>query len=105
MEGQGKNSDMLVRRREFPSLGPYVAPRTPIEQQLVEIFRNALGMDQVSITDDFEELGGDSLIAASICIDIEKAFAIGVPIASLERSPTIERLAPRVEELIYRRKE
>jgi acyl carrier protein len=103
--GRNKDSAMLVRRREFPALGPYVAPRTPTEQQLVEIFRNALGMDQVSITDDFEELGGDSLIAASISMDIEKIFAIAVPIASLERSPTIERLAPRIEDLICRRKE
>jgi hypothetical protein len=26
---------------------------------------NALGMDKVSVTDDFEELGGDSLIAVT----------------------------------------
>jgi len=90
---------MLVLRREFPLLGPYVAPRTPTERKLAEIFCEALSMDQVSITDDFELLGGDSLIAASICIDVEKAFGVAVPIASLVHSPTIEKLAPRVDEL------
>jgi acyl carrier protein len=98
---QGRdNSSILVPRREFRSLGAYIAPRTPTEHKLAEIFCSALHMDQVSIRDDFEELGGDSLIAASILMDIEKAFAIAVPVASLGRSPTIEQLAPVIEELI-----
>jgi acyl carrier protein len=61
-------------------------------------------MDQVSVTDDFEELGGDSLIALTICADIEKICAVSVSIEILERSPTIEQLAPRINELISRRK-
>jgi acyl carrier protein len=93
---------MLVRRQEFPLLGAYVAPRTSTEQKLAEIFCRALGMDQVSITDDFEQLGGDSLLAMSICTDIEKKFTISVPIATLLRSPTIEQLAPRIDELVSR---
>ena len=97
------DSDSLVLRREFPLLGAYVAPRTPTEHKLAEIFCRALGMDEVSIADDFEELGGDSLLAASICVDIEKAFAIEVPLASLARSPTIEQLAPRIDELVCKR--
>jgi acyl carrier protein len=103
-QGRGKNSSGLVLRQEFPLLGAYVAPRTPTERKLAEIFCSALGMDEVSITDDFEELGGDSLIAVSICADIEEAFAIAVPIASLVRSPTIELLAPKINELVSKRK-
>lgn len=103
-QGQN-NSRMLVPRREFQSLGAYIAPRTPTEQKLAEIFCSALGMDQVSIRDDFEELGGDSLIAASILMDIEKAFAIAAPTASLARSPTVEQLAPVIDELIRKAKE
>jgi acyl carrier protein len=103
-QGAGKNSDMLVLRQEFPLLGPYVAPRTPTEHKLAEIFCSVLGMDEVSVTDDFEELGGDSLVAASICTDIEGAFAIVVPIAYVMRSPTIEQLAPRIDELVSKHK-
>ena len=98
---QGRdNSSMLVPRREFQSLGAYIAPRTPTEHKLADIFCDAFGMDQVSIGDDFEELGGDSLIAARILLDIERAFAISAPTASLARSPTIEQLAPVIDELI-----
>jgi acyl carrier protein len=94
------NSSALVQRREFRSLGGYVAPRTPTEHKLADIFCSALGLDQVSIRDDFEELGGDSLIAAVILMGIEKAFAIAAPVDSLAFSPTIEQLAPVVNELI-----
>ena len=100
----GSNTDLIVLRRHFPSLGAYVAPRTPTEHKLAEIFRTALGMDEVSITDDFEELGGNSLIAVSIYADIEEAFKIAVPVGSLVRSPTIERLASIIDELVSRRK-
>jgi acyl carrier protein len=103
---QGRdNSSMLVARREFQSLGAYIAPRTPTEHKLAEIFCRALGMDQVGIGDDFEELGGDSLIAASILVDIEKAFAVAAPIALLARSPMIEQLAPVIDELIRKGRE
>ena len=103
-EGQANECGVLVLRQEFPLLGTFVAPRTPTEQTLAEIFRNAFSMDQVSVTDSFDELGGDSLIALTICTDIEKIFAVSLSMAILERSPTIEQLAPQINELISRRK-
>jgi len=103
-EQDRKNSSVLVLRHEFPLLGNYVAPRTSTERKLVVIFCRALRMDAVSVTDDFEQLGGDSLLAVSICGDIEKAFAIAVPIACLLRCPTIEQLAPKIDELVAKGK-
>lgn len=94
----------IVQRREFPLLGPYVGPRTPTERKLAEIWGRVLGMDQVSITDNFEELGGDSLLAVTVFAEIEKAFRIAVPIAALDRSRTIELLAPKIDELVARNK-
>ena len=101
---QKKYSDARVLRQEFPLLGAYLAPHTPTECKLAEIFCNALSMDKVSVNDDFEELGGDSLIAVSICAEIEKVFAIEVPVAFLVRAPTIGQLAPRIDELLSRGK-
>jgi acyl carrier protein len=101
---QAKHSRTLVLREEFASLGSYVGPRTPIEDKLAEIFSSVLGMDKVSVTDDFEDLGGDSLLAVSICTEIEKAFRIAVPVAFLVRAPTIEQLAPKVEDLVSKHK-
>jgi acyl carrier protein len=101
---QDENSTAPVQRRDFPLLGAYVAPRSPTEQTLAEMFRGAFSMDQVSVDDSFEDLGGDSLIALTICADIEKSFGVSVPIMILERSPTIEQLALRIDDLVSRPK-
>jgi acyl carrier protein len=84
-------------------LGPYVAPRTPTERKLVELWRNVLGVDRVGVTDSYEDLGVDSLLAASIFVEIEETFAIPIPTAALVDAPTIEQLARKIDELASRR--
>ncbi len=96
-------SDTIVLRRDFPLLGPFGSPRTPTEKTLAEIWRNALCMDAVGVTDNYEELGGDSLLAASIFAEIEQTFKIEIPMATLVDAPNIEQLAPRIDELVARR--
>jgi amino acid adenylation domain-containing protein/non-ribosomal peptide synthase protein (TIGR01720 family) len=44
----------------------FVAPRTPVEARLVEIWAKVLGVEQVGIHDNFFELGGDSIISIQI---------------------------------------
>jgi acyl carrier protein len=96
--GQVRDFGTIVLRRQLPLLGPYVVPRT-----LAEIWRNALGMDQIGIADGYEDLGGDSLRAAGIFAEIEQTFAIEIPMATLVDAPTIEQLAGKVDELVSRR--
>ena len=102
-QGQLQDSPTLVRRRQLPLLGPYVAPRTATERKLAEIWCQALGMDEIGIADGYEDLGGDSLRAAGIFAEIEQVFAIEIPMATLVDAPTIEQLAPRVDELVSKR--
>ncbi len=98
-----ENPSTIVLRSQLWPLGAYVAPRTPTQQKLAEIWRNALGMDQVGIADKYEDRGGDSLLAASIFAELEKTFNIALPIASLLEAPTIERLAGRIDQLVSKR--
>jgi acyl carrier protein len=102
-QGQVQDCGTIVARRQLPLLGPYVAPRTATERKLAEIWCRALGMDQIGITDGYEDLGGDSLRAAGIFAEIEQTFAIEIPMATLVDAPTIEQLAPRVDELVSKR--
>ena len=92
---------MIVPRRQFP-LGAYVGPRTPTEHRLTEIWRTALGTDQVGITDRYEDLGGDSMLAASIFVEIEETFRIAMPMALLVDAPTVEELARKIDQLVSR---
>ncbi len=44
----------------------YLAPQTPLEQQLAAIWQDVLKLEQVGISDNFFELGGDSIISIQV---------------------------------------
>ena len=94
----------IIERRQLPLLGLYVEPRSPTEQMLAEIWRGVFHMDRVGITDRYEDLGGDSLVAAGIFVEIEMKFGIKLPWALLDEAHTIEKLALRIDDLQQRMK-
>ncbi|GGG93372.1 hypothetical protein GCM10011586_05150 [Silvibacterium dinghuense] len=49
-------AEQMLRRRSI------VAPRSPQEQTLADIWQKALGLEQVSVEDSIFEVGGDSLL-------------------------------------------
>ena len=77
---------------------PFLAPRSPLEQELAAIWGSALAMADIGIDDDFFDLGGNSLAALQIADAIRKAHDVDVPIAEFLRSPTIAGLALTITE-------
>jgi non-ribosomal peptide synthase protein (TIGR01720 family) len=55
----------------------FVAPRTPVETKLVEIWSQVLDVEQVGIYDNFFELGGDSILTIQI---VARANQVGLQI-------------------------
>jgi acyl carrier protein len=98
----GMNS--IIERRQLPLLGPYVEPRSPTEKVLAEIWCHFLGVDSVGIKDSYEDLGGDSLLAAGIYVEIEEKFKVKVPPVILAEARNIEQLASRIDDLQQRGK-
>ena len=74
----------------------YVAPRTPLEEQLAGIWREVLRVDRVGIHDNFFALGGQSLLAMQVISRVRKAFQIELPVYPLFANPTVEGLAATV---------
>ena len=74
----------------------YVAPRDDVEKQLVEIWKQVLGVPQVGINDNFFELGGDSILSLQI---IAQASRVGLRIVPKQvfDFPTIALLAPETD--------
>jgi acyl-CoA synthetase (AMP-forming)/AMP-acid ligase II/thioesterase domain-containing protein/acyl carrier protein len=69
------------------------APRDTLESQLTEIWERVLATKPVGIKDNFFDLGGNSLLAVNVIIEIEKAIGQNLPPSFLLQAPTVERLA------------
>jgi thioesterase domain-containing protein/acyl carrier protein len=78
----------------------YVAPRDAIEQSLVELWQELLGLSQVGVHDNFFELGGHSLVAVRLFARIRKLFSVDLPISVLFSAQTVEAGAALIRPLI-----
>jgi amino acid adenylation domain-containing protein len=70
----------------------FVAPRTPIESRLAQIWSEVLSIDQVGVNDNFLDLGGHSLAATRLVSQVIKQFQVEVPLKSLFESPTVAEM-------------
>ena len=90
-----------IDRRALPaSLGApmdegtrFVAPRTPVEEVLAEIWAELLGVDRVGAEDNFFELGGHSLLATQLITRLRDVFRVELPLGILFQAPTVSAIA------------
>ena len=73
-----------------------VPPFTAVQRQLVDLWRKVLHVDQVGVRDDFAGLGGTSLKAARLFVEIEAQFGVRLPMTTILDAPTIEELAESI---------
>ncbi len=82
----------------------YVAPTNPIEEKLVQIWSEILGIDEIGIKDNFFKLGGHSLKATSLISKVYKEFHVELSLYQIFDHPTIHELAKEIagsKESIY----
>lgn len=77
----------------------YVEPANEIEEQLVRIWQDVLGVTRIGVMDHFFDLGGHSLKAMNIVAQIHRAFHVRVSVADLFQSPTVRGLGERIQTL------
>ncbi|MGV6939158.1 non-ribosomal peptide synthetase, partial [Paenibacillus sp. CMM36] len=70
----------------------YVAPRTPLEEQLVRIWQSVLNHHQIGIQDNFFEVGGHSLRATTLMAKIHQELNHKLALRDIFQYPTIEQL-------------
>lgn len=73
--------------------GAFVAPRTPTEAAVAELFAQALGLERVGGDGDFFALGGDSLSAVHLLLAIQRRFGRDPGLGALFAAPTVAGIA------------
>jgi len=77
--------------------GDVVAPRTDVETELAAILSSLLGVDEVSVQDNFFMLGGHSLLGTQLIARVRDAFGVELSLRTLFDAPTIADLAAEIE--------
>lgn len=77
--------------------GPFVAPATPTERWLSEVWGKVLRYERVSATDEFFASGGNSLSAVALVNRINRAYGTRLPFQVLFECPRLADLAARID--------
>lgn len=75
----------------------YIAPTNQLEKEVVEIWENILGINKISMNENFFILGGDSLKAIQMISSLQKK-GIKATIHQLFDNPTVEQFCQQVKE-------
>lgn len=78
---------------------PFITPRTPLQRQIADIWRDILRLDRVGIYDSFFELGGDSLGSAELLARLYRlGLSENIAMGTLG-DPTVAGLAQAIEDI------
>ncbi|ARU62956.1 hypothetical protein CBW65_19690 [Tumebacillus avium] len=75
----------------------FIAPRTQQEESIAAIWREVLGVGEISVESNFFELGGYSLLASQVMARVRQQFDVDLPLRKLFDAPTIAGLAAVLE--------
>ena len=83
------------------SVGQATPPRTALEEILLAIYREVLGLGDapIGVESSFFALGGHSLLAVQVAARLRERLSVELPMRTLFEAPTVAALAARVETL------
>lgn len=95
------NASGKVDRKALPapdevrlrSQSNYIAPESQLEQRIAEIWQDALHIEQISIHDNFFDLGGHSLLLVQVHSQLQGDMRQEFPLIRMLEHPTIHTLA------------
>ncbi|OQP45853.1 hypothetical protein A4H97_31920 [Niastella yeongjuensis] len=81
---------------QLTSANTHIAPRNEIERQLVSIWAELLGKNNIGVKDDFFQSGGHSLKMMQLISRINRHFEIRINIQSIFKEPTVENISEQI---------
>jgi natural product biosynthesis luciferase-like monooxygenase protein len=74
----------------------HLGPRNALERQIVDLWQQILGVEQVDIRESFLELGGNSLMAVQLISRVRDVIGVELPVGEFLRSPTVMTMADAI---------
>ena len=93
-----------INRGIFHTLGAtsnqkHISPRTITEKKLLKIWEKILNITTISVEDDFNILGIDSLGVVCIMNSVEKMFSIKLSLEEIRKLQTVSLIAKEIDNL------
>ena len=86
----------LPEPRALNAKSEIILPRNEFDTKLIELLKNLLNINEISIDDNFLELGGDSLSSINLCIQIQNEFNIQLFVKDILEHPVISELSDQI---------
>ena len=74
-------------------------PRTEIEKKVHQSWTKILDVERINVFDEFRSVGGDSMLATLIHLELEKSFNITIPLIDLFAARTIAEQADLIQKI------
>ncbi len=91
--GKPDGSTLAAPEAALPAPREFVLPQDEIEDRLANVWRGVLGLDSISVTDNYFDLGGHSWLALRLFAEIKLCFQLELPLATLFYAPTVRSMA------------
>lgn len=80
----------------------YIPPMSETQTSLTRIMGDFLGIDQIGIDDNFNELGLSSLDVIQVKSHLAKSLSVEIPIVQFYTYPTVAKLSDWIEKQLYK---
>jgi acyl transferase domain-containing protein/acyl carrier protein len=98
------SDNQIKNQYDRPELSTrYIAPDSDIEIIVAKLWEKTLGINHIGVSDDFFELGGDSLSAMQLTAYIKEKFPIELQIIDLIENPTVTKLGCVIETELFKK--
>jgi amino acid adenylation domain-containing protein len=78
--------------------GPHLAPQSPNEQAIANVWRDVLQLDRIGVDDNFFDLGGHSLLVVRVQSKLREILGRAVSIIEMFQYPTVRAIAAHLEQ-------
>ena len=99
--GKVDRSALPLLKEEDKVVSAYVAPSGALEEKMVALWQEVLGTDQISVVDDFYDIGGNSLKLIELHERINETFDVNIPITVVFKKPSVQELCAELQSNDY----